>query len=239
MANKQTTTLQHFTQFNSFDSGRFCEKNKNVCPKSVLPPAFVDGRIYMESPLSDSEMVVLISMARTRLEKSARLAIRHNPRLRRWVLPEDIVQEVLLRMVKACQQVDINNESHLLQLMVTQLRRVIIDYYRSLYGPNGWATKIKTDPQAIALNQATEDDLPRSMFNSGEPITTDEWVDFHESVALLPQVEQEVFEMMYYGCFTSKLVAEILQVSERTVRRHWRESRLILQKRISTSRYKS
>ena len=190
----------------------------------------------MDEQLTKPEILVLITLARSRLEKSARLAIRHNPRLQRWVHPEDIVQEVLLRMVKACKKIDINDKSHLFHLMLTQLRRVIIDSYRTLYGPNGWATKIKSDPKAIELSQATEEDLSRAKFNSGAPITIEEWVDFHESVEILPRVEQEVFEMMYYGGFTSNEVAEILQVSGRTVRRHWRESRLILQRRINENR---
>lgn len=190
----------------------------------------------MDEQLTKPEILVLITMSRSRLEKSVRLAIRHNPRLQRWVHPEDIVQEVLLRMVKACKKIDINDKSHLFHLMLTQLRRVIIDSYRTLYGPNGWATKIKSDPKAIELSQATEQDLSRAKFNTGAPITIEEWVDFHESVEILPQVEQEVFEMMYYGGFTSNEVAEILQVSSRTVRRHWRESRLILQRRINKNR---
>jgi RNA polymerase sigma factor (sigma-70 family) len=193
----------------------------------------------MKEHLTKPEILVLITMARSRLEKAARLAIRHNSRLQRWVHPEDIVQEVLLRMVKACEKIDITDRSHLYHLMLTQLRRVIIDSYRNLYGPNGWATKIKSDPKGIDLSQATENDLTRTKFNSGEPITIEEWVDFHESVEILPRIEQEVFEMMYYGGFTSDEVSEILQVSSRTVRRHWRDSRLILQRRINENRGES
>ena len=190
----------------------------------------------MDEHLTKPEILVLITMARTRLEKAARLVIRHNPKLERWVHPDDIVQEVLLRMVKACEKIDITDRSHLFHLMLTQLRRVIIDSYRTLYGPNGWATKIKSDPRAIDLSQATEEDLSRTKFNSGAPITIEEWVDFHESVESLPRFEQDVFEMMYYGGFTSDEVAEILNVSGRTVRRHWRDSRLILQRRINENR---
>jgi DNA-directed RNA polymerase specialized sigma24 family protein len=95
------------------------------------------------------------------------------------------------------------------------------------------------NPKGIDLSQATENDLTRTKFNSGEPITIEEWVDFHESVEILPRIEQEVFEMMYYGGFTSDEVSEILQVSSRTVRRHWRDSRLILQRRINENRGES
>jgi RNA polymerase sigma factor (sigma-70 family) len=63
----------------------------------------------------------------------------------------------------------------------------------------------------------TEDDL------SGLPAPTvdlDSWCRFHEAVEQLPVLEREVVSLLFYHGWTWIQVAELLGVSERTVRRH-------------------
>jgi RNA polymerase sigma factor (sigma-70 family) len=47
------------------------------------------------------------------------------------------------------------------------------------------------------------------------------WTRFHEKVAELPEQEREVVGLKFYHGWTEPQIAELLEVSERTVRRWW------------------
>ena len=47
------------------------------------------------------------------------------------------------------------------------------------------------------------------------------WTRFHENVAALPDEEREVVGLKFYHGWTEKEIAELFQVSDRTIRRWW------------------
>jgi RNA polymerase sigma factor (sigma-70 family) len=49
----------------------------------------------------------------------------------------------------------------------------------------------------------------------------DRWCAFHEAVALLPPEQREVVGLIFYHGWSQGEVAEVLQVTPRTVRRWW------------------
>jgi RNA polymerase sigma factor (sigma-70 family) len=53
----------------------------------------------------------------------------------------------------------------------------------------------------------------------------DDWSEFHERVKALPPPLREAFELVFYNGLTRKAAAEVLGVSEKTVRRRWYEAR--------------
>jgi RNA polymerase sigma factor (sigma-70 family) len=95
---------------------------------------------------------------------------------------------------------------------------------------------LKSDPDAIQKDKLTLENRLVDRFSSGEPITVEEWIDFHLSIEKLSEDEQKVFQMMFYGQLTDLKVAELLGCSDRTVRRLWRNARLKLQQMINEKR---
>jgi RNA polymerase sigma factor (sigma-70 family) len=55
-----------------------------------------------------------------------------------------------------------------------------------------------------------------------------EWLAFHEQAAALPAPERAVFDLRWYAGLPLAEVAAALQLSERTVKRHWQAARLRL-----------
>ena len=62
----------------------------------------------------------------------------------------------------------------------------------------------------------------------GEPSTLAEWTDFHEKVQRLPQTEREVFDLLWYEGLTQAETAQLLGVTDRTVKNRWRSAKLEL-----------
>ncbi len=49
----------------------------------------------------------------------------------------------------------------------------------------------------------------------------DRWTAFHEQVQKLPVWEREVVDLRFYQGWSQAEISELLQVSERQIRRHW------------------
>ena len=67
--------------------------------------------------------------------------------------------------------------------------------------------------------------MPDRRDDSGE---LEMWRRFHEAVERLPAEEREVVGLAFYHGWTHARIAELLQTSERTVRRHWQSAGLRL-----------
>ena len=110
------------------------------------------------------------------LNKSIRKSIQDNPYLKSWVNPEDMRRDVRLGLPSG------NLNAY---LMVAQVRRTVISYHRKMTGPFGWTV-----------------DFAKINHQTGDPVSIDEWIYFHESVDLLTAREKFVFKMIAYGGFT-------------------------------------
>lgn len=181
--------------------------------------------------MTNEELITRLLKMDYRLKRAIRKSLDMNVKLKRWVTEDDLKQDILLRMVRACREVQIQDNSHFTHLVLLQLRRSIIDFHRKLFGPNGWAINLKSDPKATKINKATQEDLARSLAIVGIPVSAEDWIDFHESVELLAENEKIVFEMFFYGGYNEVEVANELECSTRTVRRLWKSSREKLEAR--------
>jgi len=61
-----------------------------------------------------------------------------------------------------------------------------------------------------------------------DPAALAEWSEFHEQVERLPEKYREVTELLWYHGLTQAEAANLLGVSDRTVKSRWREARLRL-----------
>jgi RNA polymerase sigma-70 factor (ECF subfamily) len=164
----------------------------------------------------------LIEHSCERLRGLVRKMLRRYPKVHRWEETDDVFVEAVTRLDKALRTVEPESPRHFYNLAATQIRHVLIDLSRRYYGAEGLGSHHDT----AAIN-ADGDTPPRyeQADVSGEPASLMEWTEFHEQVGMLPEEEQEVFNLLWYEQLTHEQAAEVLGVTTRTVRRRWRESR--------------
>jgi RNA polymerase sigma factor (sigma-70 family) len=161
-----------------------------------------------------------------RLETLASRMLRHYPRLRRWEQTGDVLQNALLRLHRSLETVQPDLPRQFYGLAATHIRRELIDLTRHHFGPEGAGARHHTErhgPEDAGLAAIKEN-------TSSEPTTLAEWTEFHEKVQLLPQTEREVFDLLWYEGLPQAEAAQVLGVTERTVKNRWRSAKLELQR---------
>jgi RNA polymerase sigma-70 factor (ECF subfamily) len=149
-----------------------------------------------------------------RLERLTHKMLRRFPSVRRWEQSADVLQNALLRLWRALQQVEPASVRDYFSLAGEQVRRELLDLARHYGGPHGAGAHHVSDPKGVRepLDQADE------------PVELEKWVAFHEQVSQLPVEEREVVGLVFYHGWTHAQVAELLAMSKRTARRHWRRA---------------
>lgn len=155
------------------------------------------------------------------LERLAHKMLQRYPRVQRWEETGDVLQNALLRLLRALQDVKPPSMRDFFGLAAEQLRRELLDlarYYRSAKGAlagNGDGVR-----HFDVVDPASEDD------------NLERWQEFHEGVARLPAEEREVMQLVFYHGWTQAQIAELLQTSDRSVRRRWQSACLMLDKLV-------
>jgi RNA polymerase sigma-70 factor (ECF subfamily) len=152
-----------------------------------------------------------------RLERLAHKMFRRFPRVGRWVEAADVLQNALLRLLRALEQVRPESMRAFFGLAAEQMRRELLDLARHFLGPQGLGTHhLSLAP--VPEGEPNPHDPPDA---TDDPADLDRWRAFHEEVARLPEEEREVVDLLFYHGWTQIEVAELLQVSPRTVQRRW------------------
>jgi len=150
----------------------------------------------------------------TRLEVLTLHMFHKYPRVGRFVDVDDVVQNVLIRLLRAMKEVRPESTKHFYALTTELIRRELIDLTRHYYGPLGSGTN---------LSRVTIGDA------DGEWTATDPESDgkldwhsrFHAAVEHLPAEEREVIGLSYYHGWSTTEIAELFQVSDRTIQRRY------------------
>jgi RNA polymerase sigma factor (sigma-70 family) len=165
----------------------------------------------------------------TRLERLARKMLQRFPGVQRWVEPEDVLQNSLLRLLRALESVQPESMREFFGLAAEQMRRELLDLVRHFYGPLGhgahYDSAIHHDDERTAGNEPAD--------HTDEPGELERWTRFHEEVERLPVEEREVVSLIFYHGWEQAAVAELLQVSDRTVRRRWESALVALHSRVA------
>jgi RNA polymerase sigma-70 factor (ECF subfamily) len=152
-----------------------------------------------------------------RLAVLTRKMLRDFPSVKRSTEVGDIVQNAIVRLLKSLEQVQPNTLQDFYNLATVHLRRELLDLARQLCGPKGYTVR-----QAAPL---PEDDSDPGRQQPAAPSVDVSELDrlcrFHQEVEKLPVEEREVVGLIYYHGWTQNQVAELFQVTERTVRRRW------------------
>jgi RNA polymerase sigma-70 factor (ECF subfamily) len=150
-----------------------------------------------------------------RLERLAGKMLRSYPRVGRWAQAEDIVQNVVLRLLRSLQEVRPDSARGFFNLAAEMIRRELIDLARHFYGAEGMGahhdSQVLGDSQCGVVPVDDRDDAAE----------LEKWCAFHQQVERLPFEEREVVGLIFYHGWKQAQVAELFQVSERTVRRWW------------------
>jgi RNA polymerase sigma factor (sigma-70 family) len=171
----------------------------------------------------------LIRAFQTRLGLLARKMLAKYPGVARWVDFEDLLQNSLLRLLRALESVQPDSTRAFFGLAAEQMRRELIDLGRGLYGPQGLGAN-HDSVGAAPGESGPEFDPPDRDSDDGD---FDRWCRFHVEVEKLPMNEREIVGLIYYHGWTQAQVAELFQVHVRTVRRWWEKALVTLHRELT------
>jgi RNA polymerase sigma-70 factor (ECF subfamily) len=162
-----------------------------------------------------------------RLERLARKMLRRFPAVGRWEETGDLLQNALLRLLRALQDIAPTSVRDFFGLAAEQMRRELLDLARRyqarpVQGPSHAAHRGQSNSGVSAP------DPPAAV----EDPDLEKWCAFHEAVERLPSQQREVVGLIYYHGWTQAEVAEHLDHSKRTVQRYWAAAMLTLHKRL-------
>ncbi len=164
----------------------------------------------------------LLDHACDRLMKLTRKMLRAYPTLRRWEQTDDVCQNAMLRLHRALEQVELDSVRHFFNLAAVQIRRELLDLAKHHFGPQGGGANHHTDGQPADDQGGSIHGTPQ------EPMSLDDWSEFHVQVEAMPDEEREVFNLIWYDGLTQPEAAQALGTSLRTVKRRWQSARLFL-----------
>jgi RNA polymerase sigma-70 factor (ECF subfamily) len=162
----------------------------------------------------------LLRAAGGQLERLARNMLRRFPSVSRWAETGDVLQGALLRLLRALGEVECDSVRSFFGLAAEQLRRELIDLARHFHGRYG----IGANHASGVLPGDSRAPRPEPADRADDPDELERWCAFHRAVEKLPAEEREVVGLIYYHGWTREQVAELLQVTDRTVRRWWRSA---------------
>lgn len=170
----------------------------------------------------------LISLTYHRLYSMAESQFRVFLRLKRHVETSDVVQAVLLKLHRALQEVKPQTARHFYSLAATQIRRELIDLWRYYFRPAGPGSNHGSNAYFARPGQLVWHVEHRPATENEQAVPLAEWAEFHQLVEQLPEIEREVFDLLWYQGLTQGEAASLLDVSERTVKKRWQSARELI-----------
>jgi RNA polymerase sigma factor (sigma-70 family) len=168
----------------------------------------------------------LINCACERLTRLSRKMLRGFQRVKRWEATDDVVQNALMRLYRTLADVQPATAVEFYRLAATNIRRELLDLAKHYYGPQGLGANYasvdgdaKQQPGVVERAAAT---------NAEDDGRLEAWAKFHSQVEQLADEDKEVFDLLWYQQLSQAEAAQLLNVSERTIKRRWASARLKL-----------
>jgi RNA polymerase sigma factor (sigma-70 family) len=171
-------------------------------------------RLQAGDPAARAE---LLRVANERLIQLTRNMFRDFRKLRSQEETGDVFQNAALRLCRTLETVTPQSVLEFFRLAALQIRRELIDLARH-YKNRPENKPINPHADYLAFDQ--------------KPDELDQWREFHEHVMDMPEEERIVFDLLFYQGLKQVEAAELLNISERTVQRRWRNGLLWLHKRL-------
>lgn len=129
--------------------------------------------------------------------------------------PTSLISETWLRLARA--DFTVENRAHLVALIARAMRFVLLDEVRrTLAEKRGEGTELLT------LDEFTE---------PGQDMRLEQLLILDQALTQLASLDErlaQVVELRYFGGLSELEIADVLKVTERTVRRDWRKARAFL-----------
>lgn len=153
-----------------------------------------------------------------RVEKFTGAMFKKFPRVGRFVEIEDVVQNTLVRLLRAMHNIRPESTRHFYALANESIRRELLDMTKHFYGPRGHGVNLA----AVAVGDGSGE-LDPADAAPGLTAELDKMTAFHEVVEKMPPEEREVVGLTYYHGWTQAEIANLFGVSVRTVQR-WHDA---------------
>jgi RNA polymerase sigma factor (sigma-70 family) len=165
----------------------------------------------------------LVRAILARFQNLARRMLNRFPDLRHLEQTGDVVQDSLLRLLRALKEVTPQTTRDFFNLAAEQIRRQLLDLARR------HRTK-PTVPLRGGEDSGSDGDGPAD--HSPPQADLDRWEQFHAAVERLPAEQREVIGLTFYHGWKQARIAELFGVDERTIRRRWQAACLALNKAL-------
>ena len=135
--------------------------------------------------------------------------------------PTALVHEAYLKLIDQT-QVKWQNRAHFFGIAANIMRRILVDYARQHRADKrgGAAEKIPLEEEILIVSEG----------KSAELLALDEAL---ENLAKIDEQKSKIVELRYFGGLSVEETAEVLGVSEVTVKRHWRMAKAWLYGQLS------
>ena len=186
-------------------------------------------RLWIERLASgdDQACTDLINHNAARLAALTRRMFKDFARLGRWEQTDDICQNASLRLWKALKVTRSTTPAEFHRLAALQIRRELIDQVRCHFGPEGIGANHNSDARQDSSG-STPPDADKVSESTYDPVKLSICAEFHERVDRLTDDERSAFDLIWYQGLTQAEAAEVLGISERTLKRRWLAARLSL-----------
>jgi RNA polymerase sigma-70 factor (ECF subfamily) len=174
---------------------------------------------------NDGDAAALEKLTPLVYQELHRLAHRHLARERQdhSMQTSALVNEAYLRLVDA-RQVDWQNRAHFFGVSARLMRQILVDFARQRDSQKrGGAVSI------VGLEDTPNQGLDIGQTRSADLVALDDALNL---LATLNPRHSQIVELRFFGGLSEAEIAEVLHVSERTVRSDWRVARAWLQREL-------
>jgi RNA polymerase sigma factor (sigma-70 family) len=169
----------------------------------------------------------LVRHACTRLERLTRKLLKSYPGVQRWAQTDDVLQNALIRLLAALQDVHPESVRDFYALSSLQIRRELLDLARHYFGPRGMGAN-----HASRLGDESSHDPLAQMPERSSCAREALWCELQEHIGTLASEEREIVNLLYYQELPQAEAAAVLNISLRTLQRRWQTIILKLHRRL-------
>jgi RNA polymerase sigma-70 factor (ECF subfamily) len=162
----------------------------------------------------------LLGFACDRLLRLTRALFADFRRLRRWEDSGDVCHNATLRLRRRLADTVPTSLPHFYRMAAQEIRRELLDLVRHYFGPQGLAANQESAGEERPAHEPAD--------STWEPEKLCCWSDFHRQAEALPEKEREVFDLLFYQGLKQAEAADVLGVTERTIRYRWQAACLKL-----------
>jgi RNA polymerase sigma-70 factor (ECF subfamily) len=186
----------------------------------------IEGWLQQLRAGDDKARTELLNCACERMTQLTRKMLKGYGRVKRWEQTDDVVQNALLRLYRSLAEMRPTSVVEFYRLAALNIRRELLDLAKHYYGPRGLGANYASI--ARASDESSAEPAADRPAADDDPGRLAAWTAFHANVEELPPEEKEVFDLLWYQELSQAEAANLLQVSDRTIKRRWAAARLRL-----------